>query len=101
MRAAWPGRPATSGRAALGSPVPDLSRLAVCQIRDVRLPRLQRWLLGAVLSLVALAFALRLGLNGLGAALSTDHPLPPADAILVPAEPRRNRDHVHHSAQPF
>src|SRR2546422_8729904 len=101
MRAAWPGRPATSGRAALGSPVPDLSRLAVCQIRDVRLPRWAKWLLGAVLSLVVLPFAVSMGLNALGVALITDDPLHPADAILVLGGESREGDRVRHAVKLF
>ena len=60
----------------------------------------RRWgwrLLGAVLILVALAFAVPMGLNALGAALITDDPLHPADAILVLAGDSREGDRVLHA----
>ncbi len=64
----------------------------------------RRWgwrLLGAVLILVALAFAVPMGLNVLGAALITDDPLHPADAILVLAGDSREGDRVQHAVGLF
>ena len=67
----------------------------------MRLPRWQRWLLGAVLSLVVLPFAVPLGLNALGAALITDDPLHPADAILILGGESRDGDRVQHAVKLF
>lgn len=55
----------------------------------------------AVLILVALAFAVPMGLNVLGAALITDDPLHPADAILVLAGDSREGDRVQHAVGLF
>ena len=63
-----------------------------------------RWgrrLLAAVLILVALAYAVPMGLNALGAALITDDPLHPAGAILVLAGESREGDRVRHAVQLF
>src|SRR3989442_2953230 len=63
-----------------------------------------RWgwrLLAAVLILVALAFAVPMGLNALGAALITDDPLQPADAILVLGGESREGDRVRHAVKLF
>jgi uncharacterized SAM-binding protein YcdF (DUF218 family) len=64
----------------------------------------RRWgwrLLAAVLILVALAYAVPLGLNALGAALITDDPLHPADAILVLSGETREGDRVRHAVALF
>jgi uncharacterized SAM-binding protein YcdF (DUF218 family) len=53
------------------------------------------------LILVALAFAVPMGLNVLGAALITDDPLHPADAILVLAGDSREGDRVQHAVGLF
>ena len=68
---------------------------------DVRLPRWAKWLLGAVLSLVVLPFAVSMGLNALGAALIRDDPLHPADAILVLGGESREGDRVQHAVKLF
>ena len=68
---------------------------------DVRLPRWAKWLLGTVLSLVVLPFAVSMGLNALGAALITDDPLHPADAILVLGGESRDGDRVQHAVKLF
>src|SRR5437899_12621651 len=63
-----------------------------------------RWgwrLLAAVLILVALAYAVPLGLKALGVALITDDPLHPAGAILVLAGESREGDRVRHAVQLF
>ena len=63
-----------------------------------------RWgrrLLAAVLILVALAYAVPMGLKALGAALITDDPLHPAGAILVLAGESREGDRVRHAVQLF
>jgi len=63
-----------------------------------------RWgwrLLAAVLILVALAYAVPMGLNALGVALITDDPLHPAGAILVLAGESREGDRVRHAVQLF
>ena len=63
-----------------------------------------RWvwrLLAAVLVLVALAYAVPMGLNALGVALITDDPLHPADAILVLAGDSREGDRVQHAVGLF
>jgi uncharacterized SAM-binding protein YcdF (DUF218 family) len=70
-------------------------------VYDVRQPRWAKWLLGAVLSLVVLPFAVPMGLNALGAALITDDPLHPADAILVLAGESRGGDRVQHATKLF
>jgi len=70
-------------------------------VYDVRLPRWAKWLLGAVLSLVVLPFAVSMGLNALGAALITDDPLHPADAILVLGGESREGDRVQHAVKLF
>ena len=51
--------------------------------------------------LVALAFAVPMGLNVLGAALITDDPLHTADAILVLAGDSREGDRVQHAVGLF
>ncbi len=64
----------------------------------------RRWgwrLLAAVLILVALAYAVPMGLKALGAALITDDPLHPAGAILVLAGESREGDRVRHAVQLF
>ena len=64
----------------------------------------RRWgwrLLAAVLILVALAYAVPMGLKALGAALITDDPLHPADAILVLAGDSREGDRVRHAVELF
>ncbi len=64
----------------------------------------RRWgrrLLGAGLILVALAFAVPLGLDALGAALIADDPLHPADAILVLGGESREGDRVRHAVKLF
>jgi len=64
----------------------------------------RRWgwrLLAAVLILVALAYAVPLGLKALGVALITDDPLHPAGAILVLAGESREGDRVRHAVQLF
>jgi uncharacterized SAM-binding protein YcdF (DUF218 family) len=64
----------------------------------------RRWawrLLWAVLILVALAFAVPMGLNALGAALITDDLLHPADAILVLGGESRGGDRVQHAVELF
>jgi uncharacterized SAM-binding protein YcdF (DUF218 family) len=64
----------------------------------------RRWgrrLLWAVLVLVVLAFAVPMGLKALGAALITDDPLHPADAILVLAGESREGDRVRHAVRLF
>jgi len=64
----------------------------------------RRWgwrLLVAALILVALAFAGPMGLKALGAALITDDPLHPADAILVLAGDSRGGDRVQHAVGLF
>ncbi|HZC67031.1 MAG TPA: YdcF family protein [Nitrospirales bacterium] len=58
-------------------------------------------LLWAGLILVALAFAVPIGLNALGAALIVDDPLHPADAILVLAGESREGDRVRHAVELF
>ena len=68
---------------------------------DVRQPRWAKWLLGAVLSLVVLPFAVPKGLNALGAALITDDPLHPAGAILVLGGESRDGDRVQHAVKLF
>lgn len=61
-----------------------------------------RWrLLGAGLILVALAFAVPMGLKALGAVLITDDSLHPADAILVLAGESREGDRVRHAVRLF
>ena len=67
---------------------------------DVRLPRWTKRL-GVVLILVALAFAVPMGLNALGAALIENDPLHPADAILVLAGDSREGDRVRHAVGLF
>ena len=67
----------------------------------MRLPRWAKWLLGAVLSLVVLPFAVSMGLNALGVALITDDPLHPADAILVLGGESRDGDRVQHAVKLF
>ena len=60
----------------------------------------RRWgwrLLAAVLIVVALAYAVPMGLNALGAALITDDPLHPAGAILVLSGESREGDRVLHA----
>jgi len=54
-----------------------------------------------VLILVALAFAVPMGLNALGAALIENDPLHPADAILVLAGDSREGDRVRHAVGLF
>ena len=66
---------------------------------DVRLPRWTKRLLVAVLILIVLAFAVPMGLNALGAALITDDPLHPADAILVLGGESREGDRVRHAVK--
>ena len=64
----------------------------------------RRWgwrLLAAVLILVALAYAVPMGLTALGVALITDDPLHPAGAILVLAGESREGDRVRHAVQLF
>src|SRR5438093_982201 len=64
----------------------------------------RRWgwrLLAAVLILVALVYAVPMGLKALGAALITDDPLHPAGAILVLAGESREGDRVRHAVQLF
>jgi len=69
-------------------------------VYDVRLPRWTKRL-GVVLILVALAFAVPMGLNALGAALIENDPLHPADAILVLAGDSREGDRVQHAVGLF
>jgi len=69
-------------------------------VYDVRLPRWTKRL-GVVLILVALAFAVPMGLNALGAALIENDPLHPADAILVLAGDSREGDRVRHAVGLF
>jgi uncharacterized SAM-binding protein YcdF (DUF218 family) len=64
----------------------------------------RRWarrLLWAVLILVAVAFAVPMGLNALGAALITGDLLHPADAILVLGGESREGDRVQHAVALF
>src|SRR5881396_2205220 len=64
----------------------------------------RRWgwrLLAAVLIVVALAYAVPMGLKALGAALITDDPLHPAGAILVLAGESREGDRVRHAVELF
>ena len=67
----------------------------------MRLPRWAKRLLGAVLILLVLAFAGPIGLNAMGAALVTDDPLHPADAILVLGGESRQGDRVMHAVKLF
>ena len=67
----------------------------------MRLPQWAKWLLWAVLILVVLAFASPVGLKALGAALITDDPLHPADAILVIGGESRQGDRVMHAVKLF
>jgi uncharacterized SAM-binding protein YcdF (DUF218 family) len=70
-------------------------------VYDVRVPQWAKRLLWTVLILGVLVFAVPMGLKALGAALITDDPLHPADAILVLAGGTREGDRVRHAVGLF